>query len=73
MDCRFLDVEAIADKRPVPNLYLIPEVEGKVFVQDLTRDGEHLRQWMFERFVERMMERTVYESSYIDHRTSWRG
>jgi HTH-type transcriptional regulator, transcriptional repressor of NAD biosynthesis genes len=38
----------------MPDFYLMPEVEGKVFVQDVTRDGEHLRGWIFGRFLERM-------------------
>jgi NadR type nicotinamide-nucleotide adenylyltransferase len=56
MGCCSPTVEAISEKRPMPTLYLIPEVEGKVFVQDSTRDGEHLREWMFERFVDKMGE-----------------
>eukprot|EP01034_Spumella_vulgaris_P024931 gene24931-31329_t len=30
--------------------YFLLESEGVPFVQDGTRDGEHHRQWMFERF-----------------------
>jgi HTH-type transcriptional regulator, transcriptional repressor of NAD biosynthesis genes len=56
MNCRSPGVEAIANGKRMPELYLLPEVEGSIFVQDGTRDGEHLREWMFNRFVERMEE-----------------
>src|SRR5205814_10556104 len=36
-------VEAIVNGRPFPYLYLIPEIEGTGFVEDITRYGEQLR------------------------------
>jgi len=56
MGARSEEVEAVAEERPTPELYLLPEVKGIPFVQDGTRDGEHLREWMFGRFVERLGE-----------------
>ncbi|KAI9777512.1 MAG: hypothetical protein M1839_008806 [Geoglossum umbratile] len=48
-------VEAVAASAPAA-LYLMPDLAGKPFVQDGTRDNEHLREWMFKRFLERMRE-----------------
>lgn len=44
-------------------LYLVTHHDDVPFVQDGIRDGEHLRQWMTERFVERLAER--------GHRWAW--
>jgi HTH-type transcriptional repressor of NAD biosynthesis genes len=52
---RSATVEAITASTPAA-LYLIPDVAAMPFVQDGTRDGEHLRKWMFERFLERLQE-----------------
>jgi NadR type nicotinamide-nucleotide adenylyltransferase len=46
------EVEAIAAARR-PDLYLLTDV-GTPFVQDGTRDGEHVRAWMHETFVEEL-------------------
>jgi HTH-type transcriptional regulator, transcriptional repressor of NAD biosynthesis genes len=56
MEFRSSEVEEIARKRPIPTIYLIPEVAGKKFVAEAIRDGEHLREWMFELFIERLTE-----------------
>ncbi|KAI9762070.1 MAG: hypothetical protein M1840_001479 [Geoglossum simile] len=48
-------VEAVTASAPAA-LYLMPELAGKPFVQDGTRDGEHLRSWMYDRFLERVRE-----------------
>jgi NadR type nicotinamide-nucleotide adenylyltransferase len=48
-------VEAIADRRR-HDLYLLTGHAGVPFEQDGLRDGEHLRPWMTQRFVERMDE-----------------
>jgi HTH-type transcriptional regulator, transcriptional repressor of NAD biosynthesis genes len=48
-------VEAIAD-RCRHDLYLLTDHAGVPFEQDGLRDGEHLRPWMTQRFVERMDE-----------------
>lgn len=43
-------------ERPKPDLYLIPELRGKPFVQDGSRDGENVREWMDETFRKTMDE-----------------
>jgi nicotinamide riboside kinase len=48
-------VEAIAD-RCRHDLYLLTDHAGVPFEQDGLRDGEHLRPWMTQRFIERMDE-----------------
>jgi HTH-type transcriptional repressor of NAD biosynthesis genes len=48
-------VEAIAD-RSRHDLYLLTDHAGVPFEQDGLRDGEHLRPWMTQRFIERMDE-----------------
>jgi len=45
-------VEAIADGRAC-DLYLLADVTTP-FVQDGTRDGEHIRDWMHSRFIEEL-------------------
>lgn len=47
---RSAEVESIANNRHY-ELYILAGVEIP-FVQDGSRDGEHIRQWMHERFVE---------------------
>ncbi|RPA86105.1 hypothetical protein BJ508DRAFT_146159 [Ascobolus immersus RN42] len=37
-------------ERPKKDLYILPSVYNKPFVQDGQRDGEHLREWMFNEF-----------------------
>ncbi len=46
------DVEKLSLGRKY-NLYLITDLNTP-FVQDETRDGEHLRQWMHNRFIEQL-------------------
>lgn len=50
MDERSPEVEAIAAGHRRPDLYLLTDV-GVPFVQDGTRDGESIREWMHETFV----------------------
>ena len=50
-----LEVEAIARNHRVPDLYLLTDVDTP-FVQDGTRDGEAIREWMHARFIEKMTE-----------------
>jgi NadR type nicotinamide-nucleotide adenylyltransferase len=50
---RSSDVERWADARPHP-LYLVTSPRGVPFEQDGIRDGEHLREWMTERFVDEL-------------------
>lgn len=47
------EVEAIAASHRRPDLYLLTDVETP-FVQDGTRDGESIRQWMHETFLEEL-------------------
>jgi NadR type nicotinamide-nucleotide adenylyltransferase len=46
------EVEALADPRP--SLYLLTHPDDVRFAPDGVRDGEHLRAWMTDRFVERL-------------------
>jgi len=46
------EVEALADPRP--SLYLLTHPDDVHFEPDGVRDGEHLRAWMTETFVERL-------------------
>jgi HTH-type transcriptional regulator, transcriptional repressor of NAD biosynthesis genes len=52
-------VERIAEERRQPgteiDLYLLTDIDIP-FVQDGYRDGEHIREWMHRRFVERLTE-----------------
>lgn len=50
-------VEALAASRR-PDLYLLTDV-GIPFVDDGMRDGEHLREWMHDRFVEVLADQPV--------------
>jgi len=56
MEFRSSEVELFATSRPIPTMYLIPEVAGKKFVSEAIRDGEHLREWMVELFLQRLKE-----------------
>lgn len=53
MGARSPEVEGIAARHRRPDLYLLTDV-GTPFVQDGTRDGEHVRGWMHEAFVEEL-------------------
>ncbi|MFL6336777.1 MAG: AAA family ATPase [Pyrinomonadaceae bacterium] len=47
------EVERIAARHQCPDLYLLTDIKTP-FVQDGTRDGEHVREWMHEVFVEEL-------------------
>ena len=57
--CRSPEVERVAEDRRRPGtaigLYLLTDVDVP-FEQDGYRDGEHLREWMHRRFIERLEE-----------------
>jgi HTH-type transcriptional repressor of NAD biosynthesis genes len=53
--CRSPAVEAIAARRP-GDLYLVTDIAGVPFEDDGLRDGEHLRRWMHETFLDRLTE-----------------
>jgi HTH-type transcriptional regulator, transcriptional repressor of NAD biosynthesis genes len=55
MDDRSQEVEAIAAGHRRPDLYLLTDVDTP-FVQDGTRDGESIREWMHETFVAELAE-----------------
>ena len=48
-------VEALGDARQ-HDLYLLTDPAGVPFEQDGLRDGEHLRDWMHQRFIDRLTE-----------------
>ena len=50
MGARSPEVEAIVARHQRPDLYLLTDI-ATPFVQDGTRDGEHVRAWMHEVFV----------------------
>ena len=50
LHARSVEVEDIAIQHRVPDLYLLLDVDVP-FVQDGTRDGEAIREWMHEEFV----------------------
>src|SRR5262245_59647267 len=56
MDERSTEVEAIAARHRRPDLYLLTDADTP-FVQDGTRDGESIREWMHETFVAELAER----------------
>ena len=56
LGARSPEVERIADARR-PDLYLLTDV-GTPFVQDGTRDGEHVRGWMHQTFLEELRARS---------------
>ncbi|HEX7150219.1 MAG TPA: AAA family ATPase [Thermoanaerobaculia bacterium] len=53
---RSMDVEALIASRRAPNLYLLTDV-ATPFVQDGTRDGEAIREWMHATIVEELTAR----------------
>lgn len=53
MGARNPEVEMLAARHCRPELYLLADVNTP-FVQDGTRDGEAIRGWMHERFIERL-------------------
>ena len=57
--CRSPKVERVAEDRRRPGtaigLYLLTDVDVP-FEQDGYRDGEHIREWMHHRFIERLQE-----------------
>lgn len=52
MGHRSFEVEAVRNPKKV--MYFLTDPEGVPFVQDGTRDGEHIRLSMHERFIERL-------------------
>jgi HTH-type transcriptional repressor of NAD biosynthesis genes len=48
-------VDAIATKHRKPDLYLLTDINTP-FVQDGTRDGEHIREWMHQTFVTQLTD-----------------
>jgi HTH-type transcriptional regulator, transcriptional repressor of NAD biosynthesis genes len=52
MGFRSPEVEAVAARHRRPDLYLLSAVAEAPFVQDGTRDGEDVRDWMHQRFIE---------------------
>jgi HTH-type transcriptional repressor of NAD biosynthesis genes len=53
MNARSAEVERIVARHRRPDLYLLTDI-GTPFVHDGTRDGEHVREWMHETFVEEL-------------------
>jgi HTH-type transcriptional regulator, transcriptional repressor of NAD biosynthesis genes len=53
MGARSPEVEAVAARHRRPDLYLLTDIDTP-FVQDGTRDGEHVREWMHGVFVEEL-------------------
>jgi NadR type nicotinamide-nucleotide adenylyltransferase len=53
MGGRSLTVEEIAARQRRPDLYLLTDV-NMPFFQDGTRDGEHIRGWMHQTFIEEL-------------------
>lgn len=53
MRTRSSEVEAIAAAHRLPDLYLLTDL-ATPFVQDGTRDGEHIRAWMQRAFLEEL-------------------
>ena len=50
MGARSPEVEGIAARHRRPDLYILTDISTP-FVQDGTRDGEHVREWMHDTFV----------------------
>lgn len=50
------EVEGIAARHGRPDLYILTDI-GTPFVQDGTRDGEHVREWMHGLFAEELRAR----------------
>jgi HTH-type transcriptional regulator, transcriptional repressor of NAD biosynthesis genes len=53
MGARSPEVEEMAARHRRPDLYLLTDINTP-FVQDGTRDGEHVREWMHEVFAEEL-------------------
>jgi len=53
MGARSPEVEEIAARHRRPDLYLLTDIDTP-FEQDGTRDGEHVREWMHQIFVEEL-------------------
>ncbi|HEX8117062.1 MAG TPA: AAA family ATPase [Pyrinomonadaceae bacterium] len=53
MGARSPEVEAIAARQRRPDLYILTDI-ATPFEQDGTRDGEHVREWMHQIFVEEL-------------------
>jgi NadR type nicotinamide-nucleotide adenylyltransferase len=53
------EIEEIVRNHRAPDLYLLTDVDTP-FVQDGTRDGEAIRGWMHERFIEKLTEQNRY-------------
>lgn len=51
---RSVELEKIV-KSEKPSLYILTDVDIP-FVQDGTRDGEHIRSWMHQRFIEKLQD-----------------
>ncbi len=56
MGSRCAPVEAISSRFSPHRLYILTDVAAVPFEQDGIRDGEHIRDWMQQRFVERLQE-----------------
>ncbi len=56
MGARSPEVEAIVARHRRPDLYILTDIDTP-FEQDGTRDGEHVRGWMHETFVEELRAR----------------
>jgi NadR type nicotinamide-nucleotide adenylyltransferase len=57
LNARSAEVERIVARRR-PDLYLLTDIDTP-FVHDGTRDGEHVREWMHETFVEELRARSL--------------
>jgi HTH-type transcriptional repressor of NAD biosynthesis genes len=53
LGARSPEVEAIAARHRRPDLYVLTDIKTP-FVQDGTRDGEHVREWMHQIFAEEL-------------------
>ena len=56
MGSRCVPVEALSRQFSPHRLYILTDVAAVPFEQDGIRDGEHIRDWMQQRFVERLQE-----------------
>ncbi|MET0648134.1 MAG: AAA family ATPase [Pyrinomonadaceae bacterium] len=62
LGARSPEVEGIVARHRRPDLYILTDISTP-FVQDGTRDGEHVREWMHETFVEELRaQRRPYQS-----------
>ena len=58
LNARSTEVERIVARHRRPDLYLLTDIRTP-FVQDGMRDGEHVREWMHETFVEELRARSL--------------